>query len=348
MASSIPMLSIPEKKTTPTILPKSVDQISDSDHDLACVLVNRRGLENPPSSLSLRRDLVVSYYNSLSLLAPHFPISLERCRIGSLSFTWHDAFGGSAATQGSIHFEVAAAAFNIAAIYSQIGAGEERGSGDGIRKACNAFQCAAGALKFLEEHVKEKVLAEGATVDLSADCVQMLEKVMLAQAQECYFERAVELQKPPGICSKVARKVGLYYEEAYEALKSPPLDRHLDKSWVSHVQLKAALFKAEACYWYSMELHGKGEIGEEIVRLKIGLSDLSKAKKVAKGVASTLIRAASRLDENMRCVLDKANRENNQIYCMRIPDASSLVEIPPASLANSTPMDKILDANKKS
>jgi hypothetical protein len=38
----------------------------------------------------------------------------------------------------------------------------------------------------------------------------MLEKLMLAQAQECFFEKVIAGGKPPALCSKVARQVRGY------------------------------------------------------------------------------------------------------------------------------------------
>ncbi|KAK8949151.1 hypothetical protein KSP39_PZI006212 [Platanthera zijinensis] len=79
--------------------------------------------------------------------------------------------------------------------------------------------------------------------------------------------------------------VGLFYEEAYAALNAVPLNKHFDRAWISHVQLKAAQFYSEACYRFSLELHEKEEIAKEIARLKIGLSALNDARKSVKGVA---------------------------------------------------------------
>jgi len=56
----------------------------------------------------------------------------------------------------------------------------------------------------------------------------------------------------------------LYYEEALAALNVAPLKDHFDKGWTAHVQLKAALFYAEACYWYSLELHEKKKLQRKL------------------------------------------------------------------------------------
>jgi programmed cell death 6-interacting protein len=57
----------------------------------------------------------------------------------------------------------------------------------------------------------------------------MLERLMLAQAQECFFENVVADNKPL-LCSKVAKQVGSFYEEAYAALVLPPLNQYMDRT----------------------------------------------------------------------------------------------------------------------
>ncbi|XP_072956759.1 vacuolar-sorting protein BRO1 [Typha angustifolia] len=353
------MLAVHEKKTNPVDLYRplrlyisstfSERDAQNADDDLAAVRQMRSDLENSSSSSpDSRRDLLISYSRALALIEPRFPISPDRGHVSSLAFTWYDAFKPSKkATQNSIHLERAAVLFNLGAVYSQIALAADRTAEKGLKQACNAFQSAAGSFAFLRENVAGKAAAGGATVDVSPESAAMLEKLMLAQAQECFFEKVIGDGKPPGLCSKVARQVGLYYEEAYAALNAAPLNQHFDKTWVSHVQLKAAQFYGEACYRCALELHEKEEIAEEIARLKIGISALADAKKTSKGVAAPLLDAVSRLEANMNRNLERAVKENDRVYLMRIPAASSLSALPGASLVKPTPMAEVLDASKE-
>lgn len=188
------------------------------------------------------------------------------------------------------------------------------------------------------------MIGEEGTVDMGPEAAAMLERLMLAQAQECCFERALAAGTSPAACSKVARQAALYYEEAYAALVTPPLQNHFERSWVSHVQLKAAQFNAEACYRYAIELHEKTEIGEEIARLQFGINAIVDAKKTARGAPGSLYDAASRLEQDMNRNLERAVNENNRIYLMRIPAANLLAPRPAASLVRSASMSEILDA----
>lgn len=170
---------------------------------------------------------------------------------------------------------------------------------------------------------------------------------MLAQAQECVFETTIAKGSTPIVCAKISRQVGLYYEEVLAALSVSPLSQHFDKNWVSHVQLKAALFYAEACYRYSLELHEKEEIAEEIARLKSGISAFSEVKKSSKGAAVQLLDAMTKLEANLNRNLERAVKENDRVYLMRVPSPGSLPPLPAVSLVKSMPMNEVLDASKE-
>ncbi|XP_042399232.1 vacuolar-sorting protein BRO1-like [Zingiber officinale] len=358
-AASNVLLAVNEKKTTAVDLYHPLRNYiastfseldaQDAEDDLQTVRKLRLDLEAGSStSLELRRDLLISYLRALASIEPRFPISPDRSHVSSLTFTWFDAFRpNKKAALPSIHLEKAAVLFNLGSVYSQIAVAADRTSASGLKQACNALQSAAGAFSFLKDRVAAKAVAAGGTIDLSVECTVMLEKLMLAQAQECFFQKVIGDAKPPGLCSKVARQVGIYYEEAYAALNASLLNQHFDRTWMSHVQLKAAQFYSEACYQYSLELHEKEEIAEEIARLKIGISALTDAKKSAKGVASPSLDAVKKLDTNMNNNLERAVKENDRVYLMRIPAASSLSALPTASLVKPTSLGEVLDASEE-
>ncbi|KAL9241998.1 hypothetical protein vseg_016045 [Gypsophila vaccaria] len=362
-SSSTPnqMLAIHEKKTTTLDLYRPlrnhiVYHYSERDaqaleDDLETINTLRRDVENsstltPPS----RRDLLIKYFKSLCLIEPRFPISPDKDHINSLNFTWFDAFKPkNKSAQVNLHLEKAAVLFNLGAVYSQLGLGFDRGTVDGRKSAVHCFAFAAGVFAYLRDHVAVKAggSAGSATVDVSVECVGMLERLMLAQAQECCFESTICRGSTPGVCSKIARQVGIYYEEALAALTVAPLNQHFDKTWVAHVQLKASLFYAEACYRCSLELHEKEEIAQEIARLKSGINALSEVKKSAKGAPAQLLDAVIKLEASLNRNLERAMKENDRVYLQRVPPASSLPPLPAYSMVKPLPLDDILDASKE-
>ncbi|GAA0157882.1 membrane traffic protein [Lithospermum erythrorhizon] len=356
------MLAIYEKKPNNTldiyrpirnyiVLHYGEREAQNLEDDLQSLKELRAQVERSHSDASLpsRRDLLQNYYKALCSVESRFPISAEKEHVSTLSFSWFDAFKHKMkATQQSIHLEKAAIMFNLGAVHSQMGLGFDRSSVEGRRQASHSFIAAAGAFGFLRDNVAMKAsMGSSTTIDVSVECTGMLERLMLAQAQECVFENTIAKGSTPGVCAKISRQVSIYYEEALATLVVAPLNQHFEKGWLAHIQLKAALFYAEACYRYGLELHEKEEIAEEIARLKSGLSTLSEAKKTApKGAPQQIFDAISKLEANLNHNLERAMKENDRVYLMRVPPASSLPPLPAFSLVKPLQMSDVLDASK--
>ncbi|KAJ7943061.1 ALG-2 interacting protein X [Quillaja saponaria] len=354
------MLAIFEKKTTQIDIYRplrnfiafhySEREAQNLEDDLQTVKELRSDIErHSDPSLTTRRDLLQSYYRALCLVETRFPISPDKDHINSISFLWYDAFKPKLkATQQNIHLEKAAVLFNLGAVYSQIGLSYDRNTVDGRRQASHAFIAAAGAFAYLRDNASIKAsIGSSTTLDVSVECAGMLERLMLAQAQECVFENTIAKGSTPGVCAKISRQVGVYYEEALAALNVAPLSQHFDKSWICHVQLKAALFYAEACYRYSLELHEKEEIAEEIARLRSGVNALVNTKKYSKGAAQQLLDAISKLEANLKRNLERAVKENDRVYLMRVPSPDSLPPLTAFSLVKPMAMNEVLDASRE-
>ncbi|CAN6252490.1 unnamed protein product [Urochloa humidicola] len=336
-----PMLSVPEKKTAAAELYRDhhffgAPAFNDIRDARAAVAVPNPQAQ-PPAS---RRALILRYHRLL-FSARDDPCAFDE----TLSFTWYDAFRPHLKhAAASLRFEKAALVFNVGAAASRIAAAHSRATEEGVRAACAEFQRAAGAFRAVGEMMEEEV---GTTVDMTSQASAMLERLMLAQAQECCFERALAGGKSPAVCSKVAKQAALFYEEAYAALVAPPLQNHFERSWVSQVQLKAALFNAEACYRYAIDLHEKTDIGEEIARLQVGVNGIVDAKRSARGAPGPLYDYASRLEQDINKSLETAKDENYRIYLFRIPAATSLAPLPSASLVRSASLAEILEAKNE-
>lgn len=138
-----------------------------------------------------------------------FPISSDKDHINTLQFTWFDAFKTrNKSSQINLHLEKAAVLFNLGAVYSQIGLAVDRSTVEGRKQAVYNFVTAAGVFAYLRDNVAVKAAAGGsATVDVSVECAGMLERLMLAQAQECVFETSIAKGSTPGVCSKISRQV---------------------------------------------------------------------------------------------------------------------------------------------
>ncbi|XP_057810716.1 vacuolar-sorting protein BRO1 [Salvia miltiorrhiza] len=356
------MLAILEKKTNSLdlyrplrnfiVINYSEREAQNLEDDLETLKQLRSDVERGggSDSLSARRDLLQNYYKALCAVESRFPISPDKDHVNTVSFTWFDAFKNrQKASQQNIHLEKAAVLFNLGAVHSQMGLSFDRSSVEGRRQASHSFIAAAGAFAFLRDNVAMKAsVGSSTTLDISVECVGMLERLMLAQAQECVYENTIAKGSSAGVCAKISRQAGLFYEEALAAVNVTPLNQHVDKAWIAHVHLKAALFYAEACYRYSLELHDKEEIAEEIARLKSGVNAISEAKKTApRGAAQQLLDAINKLETNMNRNLERAMKENDRVYLMRVPPASSLSPLPTFSMVKPMPMGEVLDASRE-
>jgi programmed cell death 6-interacting protein len=106
--------------------------------------------------------------------------------------------------------------------------------------------------------------------------------------------------------------------------------------------LKASQFYAESCYHYSKYLHENEKIGEKIARLRMGIDHLRSTKRAVKGASSSLISVISRLEKNMTTTLERAEKENNSIYYMKIPGAGSLNDLPSYALERPSPLEGLV------
>lgn len=110
-------------------------------------------------------------------------------------------------------FERACVLFNLAALYSQLAGAEDRSNPQGVKRAKVYFevsrhalaskflrsflslQSAAGTLSYLNTSVLPKFSLpdseEDRPLDLTEPFIKSLELLMLAQAQECVWQRAV-------------------------------------------------------------------------------------------------------------------------------------------------------------
>ncbi|XP_023762851.1 vacuolar-sorting protein BRO1 [Lactuca sativa] len=355
------MLAIPEKKTVGVDLYRplrnyivfnySEREAQNLEDDLETLKEMRNNIErfSAADSLSTRRDLLQNYIKALTTIESRFPISPDKDHVNSVTFTWYDAFKNrNKASQKNIHLEKAAILFNLGAVHSQIGLACDRSTVEGRRQASHSFIAAAGAFAYLRDNAATKAsIGNSTTVDVSMECAGMLERLMLAQAQESVFENTIAKGSTPGVCAKISRQAGLYYEEAVAALNVTPLNQHFDKTWISHIQLKATLFYAEACYRYSLELHEKEEIGEEIARINSGITALSEAKKsYPRGTSQQILDSINKLETKLNFNLDRAMKENDRVYLLRVPPVNSLPPLPAFSLVKSMNMNDLLDASK--
>ncbi|KAJ3050740.1 pH-response regulator protein palA/rim20 [Rhizophlyctis rosea] len=315
---------------------------------------------------ALRGDIVVpdvhqaslnkllKYYGQLCFLGGKFPIDENHIKI---CFLWHQVLAKEkkSVSSFSINFEKAGVLFNTAAMYSQLGVKQERGTAEGIKKACQYFQQAAGIFKFLLENLAEWNVPQ--IGDLQASILETLTNMMLGQAQECFWHKAVVDKLKDAIVAKLAMQAATFYETASQSAEGSGA---FDKTWTTHLQVKKHHFNAAAQYRGSAECKGAGRYGEEIARLQLAQASVKKgmehylfkhalphvqgdmkvtSARIRDGSGSLLTKHVNQnLQQMIENELRRAEKDNDIVYMEVVPRVETLVPIKGAVMVQATPL----------
>jgi programmed cell death 6-interacting protein len=296
--------------------------------DIVLASQNRDKNEN----ILATKDSLLKYYAALSAMETRFPIGDGGDQI-PVEFTWFDAFEPTRRAElCSQPFEKAAIMFNIGAIQSQIALSYERSSQQGRVESKKAFEEAAGIFAHLRDTISLKIDPETRPVDLSPECCSMLELLFLAQAQECAWEHSVATQKSPKILCRLAAAAGEYYKEIANALDTPPLKDHFNRSWMAHATVKSLIYQVEATMQSSLDLRTsdmlKG-VAREIARLRAAEKLIERAKKEAKNASDELRDNVKAKEAALAEQLTTAEKDNNAVYLQKVPPVADLPSIEP-------------------
>ncbi|XP_068175434.1 rhophilin-1 isoform X3 [Antennarius striatus] len=282
-AINVPMIPLGLKET------KEVD-FSVSIQDFICehygedgslydkeiqALMELRQAMRTPSRNQAGLELLMEYYNQMFYLDQRF-FPLHR-NLG-VHFHWYDSLTGVPSCQRTLAFEKGSVLFNIAALYTQMGARQDRSAPAGIDKAVDAFQRAAGTQPLLNasahprrfsyrrqlpvsgafNYLKEN-FSNAPSLDMSSPSLCMLVQLMVAQVQECVFERVTLTTRDAHVMSQLrlaqeAARVSDVYLLAQQTMVHPLMKDYVPFSWASVVQVKAEHFRALAHFHAAVAL----------------------------------------------------------------------------------------------
>ncbi|CAG4968843.1 unnamed protein product [Colias eurytheme] len=197
--------------------------------------------------------LLFKYYNQLYYIERRF---FPPDRSLGVYFEWFDSLTGVPSCQRTVAFEKACVLFNIAGIYTQIGAKQDRQTCAGLDGAVDALLRAAGTLRYIHEN-----FTNAPSVDLAAHTLLVLGTLMTAQARECLFEklqlqareacsgRDRELRDDLHMCLDLAQEsaqLAHTYRQLYDKMQTDGVFNYVPYSWVSLVHVKSEFYKALA------------------------------------------------------------------------------------------------------
>ncbi|KAJ7931480.1 BRO1-like domain-containing protein [Mycena leptocephala] len=247
-------------------------------------------------------------------------------------------------TLRNIAFERAAVLFNLAALYSQLAASEDRSTADGIKRAIPNYQQAAGTLSYLRTSALPKLVFapddEELPLDLSESFVLGLEWLMLAQAQECWWQNAKLSNYKNPLLAKLAAHTAALYRSSIATIReaSPPIQHLFPSGWLPHVEAKQYHFEAVSQYRQSLAELEASNYGVELARLEQARVAAKQAYDIARRgkVAPAVLQDVQSLLDTVQKDYARAERDNDLIYHDDIPAASALPPIQHSAIAKLT------------
>lgn len=156
--------------------------------------------------------------------------------------------------QQNLLLEKASILFNMAALFSQIGTRSDRQTIVGLDEAVSSFQKVAGVLNLLKE-----TYTHTPSYDMSPAMLSTLIRMMLAQSQECLFEKTAL----PGIrnqflpllrMAQEAAKVSDVYDQVHQSMIQSPVKDNVPSFWSTNAQVKTHHYRSMAHYFVASAL----------------------------------------------------------------------------------------------
>ncbi|QRV89818.1 vacuolar protein sorting-associated protein BRO1 [Ceratobasidium sp. AG-Ba] len=300
-----------------------------------------------------RLDASLLYHAHLVLLSTKFPANI------GLTITYEPAFPSAARRACSAEdlvFERACVLFNLAALYSQLGTAASRSSAEDIKLH------AAGVIQYLSNQVIPALASSlGQSVaipsELTEPALKSLELLMLAQAQECFWQRASMGEKDTvtflipthtrsesykdGTLSKLAKQTSIYYENALSAATSVSPSA-FPQEWINHLSVKKHHFEGVAQFRQSRSDLHTHKYGIELGRLKLAQKEVKLGlERASKGVAKAVIDDIKSLSKTLDSNFIRAQKDNDLIYHQTIPPESTLPPIAGADMVQGIVNNKL-------
>jgi programmed cell death 6-interacting protein len=280
------------------------------------------------------------YAAQLVWISGKFPIDI------GVEFPWYPALGYNTnrpIARNNLRYELANILFNLAAMYSQLAMSSNRSTPEGLKAAANNFCMAAGVLS----HLRDNMLPELRTSppeDMDTMTLESLEKLMLAQGQECFWQKAVKDGLKDATIAKLAARVSDLYNEAGEAgVQSDSVS----SEWIHHMTAKHHHFAAAAQYRAACDCLEKRKYGEEVARLRDSLVCVNDALKEQRYINKVVLADLNGLKTRVSEDLKRAEKDNDMIYLLPVPPkpelkildrANMVVSRVPKEVADSTSM----------
>ena len=225
-------------------------------------------------------------------------------------------------------------------MYSHLGVSSNRATGDGLKNAAANFCNAAGVIN----HLNTKVIPDlrmSPPEDMDPATLEALEALMLAQAQECFWQKAVKDGLKDALIAKLAAQVGDLYSAANDwSIKSDSVR----SEWIHHINAKQHHFAAAAQYRAACDCLEKRKYGEEVARLRDSLNCISQAMSEARHINKIVLADLNGIKTRVAEDLKRAEKDNDTIYLQPEPPKSQLKVLDRASMVSAKVPPEVSDS----
>ncbi|KAM0193014.1 hypothetical protein ACHAPI_007963 [Fusarium lateritium] len=298
-------------------------------HDLEVIDALRRDAVNvrEPHPSGIKK--LQAYAGQLVWVGGKFPIDI------GAEFSWYPALGYNTErpmVRNNLKYELMNVLYNLASLYSQLAINTPRGNTEGLKSAANYFSLAAGVLTHMQKEILPELRMSDPPEDMDHDTLESLTQLLLAQSQECFWQKAVmDGYKDASIAKLAARVSDLYNFAGEAAMKSEAIS----SAWIHHMSAKHHHFAAAAQYRAACDCLEKRRYGEEVSRLRDAVACATEGIKEARSgyLGKVVVDDLNGLKRKVEEDLKRAEKDNDVIYLIAVPPKSELKILDRANMA---------------
>ena len=342
-------IGIPLKKTSEVDMVKPIQQListfyggSEDDHKDSVEQLNKLRKDATYKGIDGRSTTTLTalqrYYDQLRTFSSKCPVTEV-----PINFKWKDAFDNSYSFLGSssslivqsLAYERVCVLFNLAASYSDVAAtalNEDIHNEHALQLAAKYFQLSSGIFSTLKTDAPGALGQRSTQTDLNPSILDILHYLMLAQAQEAIFVKAVQNNMSDTNLAKVAAQCSDYYGECYKLIQIVKAIWP-NKEWFSQIHSKQYIYSAISDYHQSAVAGAAKKFGEEIAWLNHSVESfrLAESKWPLTEFVQTYHKKVLKRQED-------TIKENDFIYHARVPEFRLLESTERFSLVKPAPL----------
>lgn len=242
----------------------------------------------------------------------------------------------------NIGYEKVCLLYNIGSLMSNLGAyaGKEGSYNDtSLKQAIKHFQGAAGVFLALKHTSSTTAGTNELTFDMQSEVLNLLQYIMLAEAQEAFFYKASNDNMKEMSIARIAAQCEEFYGEVYRLIQTINITNKTNlPEWIEVFVMKQQAYQGVAEYYQAIVAQQKKEFGEQISRLTKALEYLRAAESK---VAIPLTNKFKEIINKATQALEEVKRDNDFIYHVKVPEHKTLPLINKAVLAKATDLPEM-------